>query len=98
MENAKNKNRKKQESSSLLKDDRFKSLFSNPDFQIDKNTEEYILLNPVISQLDKSKAKELKRRLAQQEEETRAKPDEDEARGNEHFWRSSFVLEKSIRL
>lgn len=27
--------------SSILKDDRFKDLFENPNFQIDKNTEEY---------------------------------------------------------
>lgn len=26
---------------SLLKDDRFKALFENPDFQVDKNAEEY---------------------------------------------------------
>ncbi|EFN87882.1 nucleolar protein 10 [Harpegnathos saltator] len=82
MDHANNKNRKKQVSSTLLHDERFKALFSNPDFQVDKNTEEYILLNPVISQLDKSKAKELKQRLAQEEKDSRAIPDEDGAQGN----------------
>lgn len=82
MESANNKNRKKQVSSNLLKDERFKALFSNPDFQIDKDAEEYILLNPVISQLDKGKAKELKRQLARKEKETQDEPDEEEAQGN----------------
>lgn len=45
----------------ILGDDRFKSLFTNPDFEIDKNTDEYRLLTPVLSKLDKSKVKELKK-------------------------------------
>lgn len=53
---------KKKNQPNLLKDDRFKALFSNPDFQIDTNTEEYALLNPVISQT-------LKRKRGQQAEE-----------------------------
>lgn len=82
MENANNKNLKKQASSNLLKDERFKALFTNPDFQVDKNSMEFALLNPVISQLDKGKAKQLKRQLVQEQEETRNKL-EDEARGND---------------
>lgn len=81
MENKNAKNKKKQTSSNLLNDDRFKALFSNPDFQVDKNSEEYALLNPVISQLDKNKAKKLQLQLAQQKE-TQDKPDEDEPQGN----------------
>ncbi|KAL6432906.1 hypothetical protein ACFW04_006328 [Cataglyphis niger] len=77
------KNKKKQASSNLLKDERFKALFSNPEFQIDKNSEEFALLNPVISQLDKNKAKKLKQQLAQ-EEETQDKPDEDEPQGKKN--------------
>lgn len=78
------KNKKKQASSNLLKDERFKALFSNPEFQIDKNSEEFALLNPVISQLDKNKAKKLKQQLAQ-EEEAQDKPDEDEPQGKKKF-------------
>ncbi|VVC44623.1 Hypothetical protein CINCED_3A023654 [Cinara cedri] len=44
---------------SLLKDDRFKALFENPDFQVDPNAEEYKLLNPILKRLDKSKQKEI---------------------------------------
>ncbi|XP_055624870.1 nucleolar protein 10 [Toxorhynchites rutilus septentrionalis] len=49
---------------SLLKDDRFKGMFENPDFAVDKTAQEYRLLNPVLTRLDKTKAKKLK---AQQE-------------------------------
>ncbi|KAF7414179.1 hypothetical protein HZH68_002668 [Vespula germanica] len=62
MEGEMNKNSKKKKkiTSNILKDDRFKALFNNPDFQVDKNSEEYALLNPVISQLEKSRAKKMK--------------------------------------
>lgn len=33
--------KKSKTTSSLLKDDRFKALFENPDFQVDPNAEEY---------------------------------------------------------
>lgn len=81
MENANVNNKKKQTSSNLLKDERFKALFSNPDFQVNTNSEEYALLNPVVSQLSKSKAKKLKQQLAQEEEETENKFNEDELKG-----------------
>lgn len=63
------KKRKKSSSSSLLKDERFKALFNNPDFQVDMNSEEYALLNPVVSQLDRSRAKKLKAMIAEEERE-----------------------------
>ncbi|XP_045765196.1 nucleolar protein 10 [Maniola jurtina] len=49
--------RKKKQSANLLKDDRFKALFENPDFEVDKKADEYRLLNPVLSRLDRSKQK-----------------------------------------
>lgn len=60
MEDETSAKKKKKSTSNLLKDDRFKALFSNPDFQVDANSEEYALLNPVISQLERSRAKRLK--------------------------------------
>ena len=42
----------------LLKDDRFSAMFSNPDFQIDTESPEFKLLNPVVSKLDKAKKKQ----------------------------------------
>lgn len=59
--------KKKKLVSNPMKDDRFKSLFTNPDFEIDKSSEQYILLNPVVSQLEKRKAKKLKVELKKQE-------------------------------
>ena len=43
--------------SSILKDDRFSAMFSNPDFQIDPESEEFRLINPVMSKLDKARKK-----------------------------------------
>ncbi|CAH0725782.1 unnamed protein product, partial [Brenthis ino] len=48
---------KKKQSMDLLKDDRFKALFENPDFEVDKDADEYRLLNPVLARLDKNKTK-----------------------------------------
>jgi ribosome biogenesis protein ENP2 len=67
-EEQKEKKKKKNKSgTNLLKDDRFKALFENPDFEVDKNAEEYRLLNPVVSRLDKSRKKELKKKLIHQQ-------------------------------
>ncbi|CAH2104703.1 unnamed protein product [Euphydryas editha] len=49
--------KKKKQSVNLLQDDRFKALFENPDFEVDKSADEYRLLNPVLARLDKSKSK-----------------------------------------
>lgn len=59
MDDETNKKKKRKSSSSLLTDERFKQLFTNPDFQVDTTSEEYSLLNPVISQLNKSKSRKL---------------------------------------
>ncbi|XP_060521201.1 nucleolar protein 10 [Cylas formicarius] len=55
MEDAGKSKKKKGESASLLSDGRFKALFENPDFEVDKTTDEYRLLNPVLSKLGKTK-------------------------------------------
>ncbi|XP_075992256.1 nucleolar protein 10 lethal (2) 34Fd [Anticarsia gemmatalis] len=52
-----NDGKKKKHAGDLLKDDRFKALFENPDFEVDKQAEEYRLINPVLSRSDKSKDK-----------------------------------------
>lgn len=43
-----------------MKDDRFSAMFQNPDFQVDTESEEYKLLNPVVSKLDKQRMKKHK--------------------------------------
>lgn len=57
---------KKKKSGDLLQDDRFKALFENPDFEVDKNADEYRLLNPVLTRLDKGRKKEMKKQLAKE--------------------------------
>ncbi|XP_067625573.1 nucleolar protein 10 [Eurosta solidaginis] len=47
----------------LLADTRFKAMFENPEFAINKGAEEYKLLVPVLNRLDKSKLKEVKRHV-----------------------------------
>lgn len=58
-----NENHGRKKSGNLLKDDRFKALFSNPEFEVDKNADEYKMLTPVLSRLQKNKVKELKRNV-----------------------------------
>lgn len=73
---------KKKKSGELLKDDRFKALFENPDFEVNKNAEEYRLLNPVLTRLDKGRKKELKKQLAEEvtkEEELEGKNSSEES-------------------
>lgn len=54
----------RKKATNLLADDRFKSLFTDPKFQVDKNADEYKMLTPVLSRLEKGKVKELKRKMA----------------------------------
>lgn len=73
------KKKKKKTTPNLLKDNRFKALFDNPDFEVDQNAEEFRLLNPVISQLDKSRRTELKKKLEAQAQLDEAREREEEA-------------------
>lgn len=47
----------------LLEDDRFKAMFENKDFAINKNTEEFKMLAPVLNRMGKLKTKEAKKRI-----------------------------------
>lgn len=58
------KKKKGRPTTSLLDDNRFSAMFENPEFEIDKDADEYKMLTPVLSRLDKSKLKELKRKQA----------------------------------
>jgi ribosome biogenesis protein ENP2 len=90
--NDQTKDKKKKESAgSLLQDSRFARLFENPDFEVDKNADEYRLLNPVLSRLDQNKKKELKKKLLAQEFE----PVEEELEGKNSSDESSDEYEES---
>ena len=67
--------KKVKSTSTILEDDRFSALFSKAEFQIDINSDEYKLMNPVVSKLDKIRQKKL--RLKEQFEEV-DNPEEDE--------------------
>lgn len=58
------KKKKGRPTTSLLDDSRFSAMFENPEFEIDKDADEYKMLTPVLSRLDKSKLKDLKRKQA----------------------------------
>ncbi|VDN56230.1 unnamed protein product [Dracunculus medinensis] len=49
--------RKKENASSLLEDERFKQMFSNPDFQIDETSEQFQLINPALKKLEAKRNK-----------------------------------------
>lgn len=77
-----NENHGRKKAANLLKDDRFKALFSDPDFAVDKNADEYKMLTPVLSRLNKGKVKELKRKvestLPYMDEDEKAKSSDDD--------------------
>lgn len=50
---------------SILGDDRFKVMFENPDYQVDEQSEEFRLLNPIVSKVGQKRKKKM-RLLAQQ--------------------------------
>ncbi|XP_038599380.1 nucleolar protein 10 [Tachyglossus aculeatus] len=50
----------------ILSDDRFKVMFENPDFQVDEKSEEFRLLNPLVSKVSEKRKKKL--RLLEQQE------------------------------
>nr|XP_034370293.1 nucleolar protein 10 isoform X2 [Arvicanthis niloticus] len=58
----------------ILTDDRFKVMFENPDFQVDEDSEEFRLLNPLVSRISEKRKKQL--RLLEQQE--RLKNEEEE--------------------
>uniref|UniRef100_A0A3Q1ENJ8 Nucleolar protein 10 n=1 Tax=Acanthochromis polyacanthus TaxID=80966 RepID=A0A3Q1ENJ8_9TELE len=51
---------------SILGDDRFKVMFENPDYQVDEQSDEFRLLNPIVSKVGQKRKKKL-RLLAQQD-------------------------------
>ncbi|CAH7300918.1 Nol10 [Phodopus roborovskii] len=59
----------------ILTDDRFKVMFENPDFQVDEESEEFRLLNPLVSRISEKRKKHL--RLLEQRE-LQAKSEEEE--------------------
>jgi len=59
--------KKAAEKKSLLRDDRFRALFENPEFELDPENEDTEVLNPVMSTLNRMKNKATKQRAEEQE-------------------------------
>lgn len=72
-----------EKSSNLLKDKRFESMFSDPNFQIDRESNEYHLINPLVSKLDRVKAKKDRQRQMVQKQFEPVKEDLLEGRASE---------------
>nr|XP_015824640.2 nucleolar protein 10 isoform X1 [Nothobranchius furzeri] len=65
---------------SILGDDRFKVMFENPDFQVDEQSEEFRLLNPIVSKVGLKRKKKL-RLLAQQDAASQQAAEDEEPEG-----------------
>ncbi|XP_019376290.1 PREDICTED: nucleolar protein 10 isoform X1 [Gavialis gangeticus] len=71
--------RKQKNLPNILKDDRFKVMFENPDFQVDEKSEEFRLLNPLVSKISEKRKKKLKI-LEQQEAQEQEEEEEPEGK------------------
>lgn len=74
------KQKKDMQAASLLGDDRFSAMFKDSNFQVDTSTDEYRLLNPVVSKLDRDREK--RRRLLEQQFDELELDAEPEGRGS----------------
>lgn len=52
---------------SILGDDRFKVMFENPEYQVDEQSEEFRLLNPIVSNVEKKRIKKLRQMATTQQ-------------------------------
>jgi len=68
--------KKKKGSGELLEDDRFGALFTDDRFEVDKEDENYRLINPVVSKLDKDKKKEFERKYGVKESDDEKNSDD----------------------
>lgn len=66
---AKKSKEKLEVASGLLKDDRFKGLFENPDFEIDEESEQFKQLTPALKKLEMQSKKKKKGDDSTDEEE-----------------------------
>ncbi|XP_075720001.1 nucleolar protein 10 isoform X1 [Rhinoderma darwinii] len=70
--------KKQKKMPNILSDDRFKVMFENPDYQVDERSEEFRLLNPLVSKVSEKRKKKLKVMEMQQDNE---KEEEEEPEG-----------------
>uniref|UniRef100_A0A7N8XYX8 Nucleolar protein 10 n=1 Tax=Mastacembelus armatus TaxID=205130 RepID=A0A7N8XYX8_9TELE len=72
---------------SILGDDRFKVMFENPDYQVDEQSEEFRLLNPIVSKVGQKRKKKLRLLVAEDEEEPEGRASsEEESSDDDKSW------------
>uniref|UniRef100_A0A665V4H2 Nucleolar protein 10 n=1 Tax=Echeneis naucrates TaxID=173247 RepID=A0A665V4H2_ECHNA len=76
---------------SILGDDRFKLMFENPDYQVDEQSEEFRLLNPIVSKVGQKRKKKLRllaqEAVAEEEEEAEGQASsEEESSDDDKSW------------
>uniref|UniRef100_A0A4W4F2T5 Nucleolar protein 10 n=1 Tax=Electrophorus electricus TaxID=8005 RepID=A0A4W4F2T5_ELEEL len=92
----------KKGTTSILRDDRFKVMFENPDYQVDEQSEEFRLLNPIVSKVGQKRRKQLQR-LAEQdgddeeeEVEGRASSEEEESSDDDKSWVEEVRVQRRL--
>ncbi|KAM4694412.1 nucleolar protein 10 [Discoglossus pictus] len=77
--------KKQKKMPNILSDNRFKVMFENPDFQVDEKSEEFRLLNPLVSKISEKRKKKLKQieelhdKEQEEEDEPEGKPSDAES-------------------
>ncbi|PIO36610.1 hypothetical protein AB205_0119300 [Aquarana catesbeiana] len=77
--------KKQKKMPNILNDDRFKAMFEDPAFQVDEKSEEFRLLNPLVSKISQKRKKKLKEmaelqvKEQEEEEEPEGKPSDAES-------------------
>ncbi|XP_035388919.1 nucleolar protein 10 isoform X2 [Electrophorus electricus] len=100
------KTKKAKGTTSILRDDRFKVMFENPDYQVDEQSEEFRLLNPIVSKVGQKRRKQLQR-LAEQdaiqqgddeeeEVEGRASSEEEESSDDDKSWVEEVRVQRRL--
>uniref|UniRef100_A0A8C1SB28 Nucleolar protein 10 n=1 Tax=Cyprinus carpio TaxID=7962 RepID=A0A8C1SB28_CYPCA len=89
------KKKKKGNVDNLLSDDRFKVMFENPDYQVDERSEEFRLLNPIVSKVGEKRRQKLSQLVQQEEQQQDEEEEEVEGRGSSEEEESSDDDDKS---
>ncbi|RXN24398.1 nucleolar 10 [Labeo rohita] len=89
----KKKKKKGNAVANLLTDDRFKVMFENPDYQVDERSEEFRLLNPIVSKVGEKRRKQLNQLVEQEEQdeeneemEGRGSSEEEDSSDDDKSW------------
>uniref|UniRef100_A0A4W4F4M8 Nucleolar protein 10 n=1 Tax=Electrophorus electricus TaxID=8005 RepID=A0A4W4F4M8_ELEEL len=89
---------------SILRDDRFKVMFENPDYQVDEQSEEFRLLNPIVSKVGQKRRKQLQRlaeqdaiqQVGEEEVEGRASSEEEESSDDDKSWVEEVRVQRRL--